>query len=267
MNISTDEHPRYLAAYAASLTLGHVIAHALCHPSTAGGTLSDGQVDVNGHRYANKMVGTLHACVLAVVAVRCFVTTGFDLRAARLLEVPPLEHLTVGLMLVYLVYDTCFLLGRFFVLAPSRGAPERWTFGEHTLSVAHHLLGFVSWWLVYGGTGGVYWAQCIHLAELSTPLLNVRWIMIKEGITSGPLYLAGSALFLVVFFLSRIPTTAVLLYYMYMGVEKWPSRSIAWFQFMVTLSFWGINLIWFWGGMKLVLRALKGKSGKGKKEE
>jgi len=265
--MSADDHPRYLAAYAASLILGHVTAHALSRPSTAGGTLSDGPVAVSRHRYANKIVGALHACLLGAVAVRCFLRTGYDPHAERLLERPPPEHLTVGCMLVYLVYDTGFLLWRFFVLAPSRGVRERWSAGDHTVAVAHHVLGFASWCLIYGGTGGVYWAQCIHLAELSTPLLNVRWILLKEGRTGGPAYRVVSALFLLVFFLSRIPTTAVLLYCMYRGVDKWPSRRIAWFHFAVTLCFWGINLLWFWGGMKLALRALQGTSTKKKKED
>ena len=257
-DITKDDHPLCLVAYAAALTIIHIISHTLCHPSNPNGNLSTGIIAVNRHRYANKIVGIIHAIVLATTAVRCYFTKGFDIHAERLLELPSLEHLTVGFMMVYLVYDTIFMLWRCFILQPSNEVKEKWSFAEHTLAMAHHILGFTSWWLIYSGNGGVYWAQWIHIAEISTPILNIRWIMMKEGIRSGTSYLVVGGVFLITFFASRIPTTAMLLYYMYQNIDKWPSKSIAWFQFFVTFSFWCINLMWFRGGIKAATNALKG---------
>ena len=187
-------------------------------------------------------MGALHASILFYVAIRCYLTKGFDLRAERLLETPPMEHLMVGFMLVYLCYDTFFLLWRRFVLQERVGVKESWSLFEHTLAVVHHFFGFISWFLIYSGTGGVYWAQFIHLAEFSTIIFNVRWIIINEGVSSGPVYTVTSGLFLASFFFSRIPTTAVLLYYMFQGIEQWPSLATAWFHFFVAFGYWCSNL-------------------------
>lgn len=265
-NVSTGDHPSYLVAYAALLAVGHVLSHAFFRPSDAGGTLSAGAVAVNRHRYANKVVGAAHASVLSAIAARCFLVRGFDPRAERLLEMPAAEHLSVGFMLVYLAYDTSYMFWRVLILQPSLGVVERWTLGDHTLAVVHHALGLASWSLIYSGAGGVYWAQWIHVAEFSTPILNLRWILAKEGVR-GSWYLAVSLFFGVVFFLCRIPTSSALLYCMYRGTDKWPSRGVAWFQFAVTFGFWCINVLWFLGGLRAISRDLERFKRPEKKEQ
>lgn len=97
----------------------------------------------------------------------------------------------------------------------------------------------------------------IHVAEASTPLLSARFVLIKEGLRSGPIYNAVSFVFIVVFFLSRNVSVTVLLYYMWLGVDSWPSRPIAWFQFSVTVSFWTLNTIWFSNAIGMMLRVLR----------
>lgn len=263
--ITPDDHPLYLSLYVAALVLGHVAGHSALHPSNPSGRLSGGEVAVNRHRYANKAVSGVHAAVLSVVSVRCYLTRGYDLGADRLLDLPPLEHLAVGFMIAYLLYDTAFLLWRYHSLQPRLGVREAWSTSDHTLALAHHVLGLASWSLIHSGLGGIYWAQLVHLAELSTPLLNLRWILMKEGRRAGPAYLALSAAFLSTFFWCRIPPTSLLLWAMWRGLDRWPSPTVGRFHLAVTFGFWCINLAWFGGGMRMALRALGGGGGKGRK--
>mmetsp|Transcript_45672 Transcript_45672/g.67401 ORF Transcript_45672/g.67401 Transcript_45672/m.67401 type:complete len:264 (-) Transcript_45672:31-822(-) len=259
-SIKQDDHLRYFVIYGALLVITHSVSHLLVHPSNVDGKLTNGQLAVNRHRYSNKIVGILHACFLSFAAIRCGLTRGFDLQAEEILATPPLEHFAVGCMMVYLVYDTIYFYWRFYILQPSLGVKEKWNAAEHTGALVHHYLGLLSWGFIYSGTGGVYWAQYIHLAEISTPILNLRWIMMKEGVRDG--IKVVSVVFLVVFFLTRIPTTVVLLYHMWRSVDKWPSKTIAYFQFIVTFSFLVVNLIWFSGGIKMAIRAMSRKSKK-----
>lgn len=54
--------------------------------------------------------------------------------------------------------------------------------------------------------------MCVDLAELSTPFVNVRWLMLKASLTEHPYYIVNGGLLAFVFFLCRILNGLWLLY-------------------------------------------------------
>ena len=101
-----------------------------------------------------------------------------------------------------------------------------------------------------------------YLAELSTPLVNGRWMLSVTTGTGDAVYLANGIAMMVIFFFCRIVAGAFYLYEMFVLVPRHapPLLSDMGIQGRVipplTLAFYALNIYWMYKIVKGALKAL-----------
>ena len=107
-----------------------------------------------------------------------------------------------------------------------------------------------------------------YLAELSTPLVNGRWMLSVTTGTGDAVYLANGIAMMVIFFFCRIVAGAFYLYEMFVLVPRHapPLLSDMGIQGRVipplTLAFYALNIYWMYKIVKGALKALGVTSSK-----
>lgn len=201
------------------------------------------------HGVANRIVSSIHASTLGLIALRQMLLD-FDPKQGLLLipiHPPPMravESLSAQLMLGYLLYDTV-LVG---AVMKSASFPFA--------MLGHHILGALSWGsLLATGEGGNY-ILWVHLAELSTPFLNLGWALHSLGQKGLPAVLAGLVT-VSLFLVFRIINVPLCLYSLWTYRHLFV-KSFFPMQFGICLFFWLLNVFWIRQLIAVALKALGG---------
>jgi hypothetical protein len=156
------------------------------------------------------------------------------------------ESRTIDLMIGYLIYDSAY---EFYT---NKGVP---------MMLAHHGMGFLSHILTRATCCGPasYYTMMIYLAEMSTPFLNVSWLLNELGHYPTLLLIIGIILVLA-FFLCRVVMGPYLLYHL---LTHWDGQPL-WMYIInvaITIFFIALNTFWFY---QLIKKAV---GGGGKKKD
>lgn len=202
---------------------------------------------------ANRLVSALNGAII-------FGLAAYALSDAEhaISDAPPLARVSaVSLECVcaYLVYDLLVGLVRGFESSPA-------------LMLVHHTVGLASELLTLSTGYGAYCTMVVHLAEASTPLLHLSWLLLKRGHAGTRLFLVVSASLVVTFALTRVVIPAVLLFGYQLRSAHWGEHRVIYrLHIGVTTIFWTLNCFWF----AKLLQASKGLpradgAGRGGKE-
>jgi len=201
------------------------------------------------HGVANRIVSSVHAALLGGIALKQMLSE-LDVSKNGLFLIPihyapftAVESFGCRIMLGYLIYDSLLITA--VMKQPS------FPFAM----VGHHVLGALSWSILLHTSEGGNYISWVHLAELSTPFLNIGWAMHMLGIKGLPATLAGVTTVLL-FFLLRIVSIAFCLY------SLWSHRgmflnAIFPLQFAICTFFWLLNCMWFRQLLQVALKAAK----------
>jgi len=155
-----------------------------------------------------------------------------------------LANRVVYMMLGYLVYDTMVETG--LLKAQTK------------LTLVHHIMGMLTWAPVLFYDQACPWVMWTHLAEASTPLINLGWFMHYNGARDWMVQ-AAALLTVAVFFLFRVLSPPFCLHSM------WKHRNLVqpfglWvYLFAVQVFFVGLNCYWFSKLVAMILNKVVGK--------
>jgi len=135
----------------------------------------------------------------------------------------------------------------------------------HQLMIAHHLFAGLCWTVAIGWQTMQWYACFLMLAELSTPIANLRWWLAKSNISpSSVTYLIVCSWLFVTFFMARI---MCLPFVLYMFVRYDAAKVEVQFHWMAT-TLWSTAFVvhsclqsyWFSLMIKAVLAKLMGQA-------
>eukprot|EP00307_Rebecca_sp_RCC1486_P007081 CAMPEP_0119409962 /NCGR_PEP_ID=MMETSP1335-20130426/3112_1 /TAXON_ID=259385 /ORGANISM="Chrysoculter rhomboideus, Strain RCC1486" /LENGTH=223 /DNA_ID=CAMNT_0007434421 /DNA_START=162 /DNA_END=833 /DNA_ORIENTATION=- len=184
--------------------------------------------------------GLVNRLLSSVNALIIFSTAGVALAGSPSpSDAPPIDPLpasSIECMLGFLVFDTVLGLVQGFESSPR-------------LMLAHHLMGLLSEGLTLYLGVGAYCTMVVHLAEGSTPLLHMSWLLLKRGQQKSTAFLAAGLLLVISFFILRVAIPAILLW----GYMSTPVAFVLWgdhtgvyrLHLAVVTGFWLLNLFWF----------------------
>jgi hypothetical protein len=151
----------------------------------------------------------------------------------------------------YFIYDSAVLLWNW------KPTKENYQFLAHHLICAF-LYGYTARpWLVYYGMAFLIW-------ELSTPFLNLRWILIQYEQVTSPLFHFSEAAFAITFFVARILWGLYISLYCWSdmikmfnqgrthGISDWIYLPI--FTLLLNIVMNGLNIVWFMNIVKKLRR-------------
>jgi hypothetical protein len=183
---------------------------------------------------ANRLVSALNGAIIFGLAAHALADAEHAISDA-----PPLARapaISLECVCAYLVYDSLVGLLRGFESSPA-------------LMLVHHAVGLASELLTLSTGYGAYCTMVIHLAEASTPLLHLSWLLLKRGHAGTRLFAVVSAALGATFALTRVVSPAALLF----GYQLGAAAAAHWGEYRVlyrlhlgvTAIFWALNCFWF----------------------
>jgi len=171
----------------------------------------------------------------------------FEAFTAKDMVLTSLANRVVHLMLGYLLYDSLVEI----VLLKA----------QTKLTLLHHALGIVTWIPVLFFNQACPWVMWTHLAEASTPFINLGWFMHNNGAADWMVALTALST-LAVFFIFRVVSPPLCIYSM------WNYRSLVqpfglWaYLFAIQIFFLFLNCYWFSKLFAMILSKMGGKKKK-----
>jgi hypothetical protein len=170
------------------------------------------------------------------------------------LTVSPLEGLVMRLMVGYMLYDMVIELV----------TPEK----LDKLVLVHHVLGLIQHGTTLAHDDGVsaFFTMGVYVAEASTPLLHLSWMLYKIKLGDALIFKATTLLLFLIFFLCRVVLSPILLYQLlthaYLYRDAGRDGMLA-FQVVILVAFVLLNYFWFYKLLEVVI--LKKPVSEGKK--
>jgi hypothetical protein len=179
------------------------------------------------------------------------------------------QAFALQVMLGYLLYDTAFEL---------KAGKQVMTLGHHVLGAASHIS------VLYSNNGGVGFyrsvgiciplfrealliataifsgisarSMMVFIAEGSTPLLNISWLLQKLNMLKTKIFKSCAITLIVSFFFLRIVLSPIMLHGMLKTRHQWAEHSdvLFWFNFIIVGLFGALNYYWFYKLVEISLR-------------
>ena len=87
----------------------------------------------------------------------------------------------------------------------------------------------------------------MYLAEASTPVLNISWMMYKSNLADTKLFMATILILVGSFFCCRVLTSPYILYSFVVDSHMYGDRFLVYsLQLVIVIFFMALNLFWFW---------------------
>eukprot|EP01031_Cornospumella_fuschlensis_P041801 gene41801-51023_t len=103
----------------------------------------------------------------------------------------------------------------------------------------------------------------VYLAELSTPFLNLSFLLKEYHCTANLLYTLSGVLLLLTFFVVRILLTPYMLYHFVTHWHPTPAdKHLYILNVGAILFFFGINYLWFYQIVRIVFKKKSKKTSK-----
>jgi hypothetical protein len=196
------------------------------------------------HQICNKVVSGFHSIVMFSLTFFYWfwINPNFQFHSTTFIEA-----VSQDFMLGYLIYDTVF---------------EVTTTKEYD-AIGHHLLGFwsIGCTRVLANASASYYAMLVFIAEISTPFLNMSWILHQLNRKKTMLFKFCFILLIISFFLFRIVLCPYMIWHLWSYKDAWmePNDFLFYNHFIITILFSVLNYFWFY---KLIMMALRSKDEK-----
>ena len=151
----------------------------------------------------------------------------------------PLQAFANDLMVGYLLYDVIYEV----------------MYAKQSETVLHHFLGLFVHLITRFTKSGIssFYLMGIYIAELSTPFLNLTWLLYQLQLNETFIYRFGEFLLLVSFFFCRVCLGPFLLWHMIDHKELWVGQEYSLYLSQLVCSlFIVLNVKWFFSLAYLV---------------
>jgi len=203
------------------------------------------------HTFSNRIVGTIHATWMTILTFAYFIPDHglfpFEVYTAKDMALTRLANRVVYLMLGYLVYDSLVEI----VLLNA----------QTKLTLLHHTLGVVTWAPVLLFDQACPWVMWTHLAEFSTPFINLGWFMHNNGAADWMVAVTALSTVLV-FFIFRVVSPPLCAYSMWNYKTLVQPFGLWAYLFAIQLFFVGLNCYWFSKLVGMILNKIMGAKKK-----
>ena len=225
--------------------------------------------------YGNRFTSFLHSIIMSLLFLAYWLSPAIlsSHNSSSSSSLPPLfstkntigsyEYFCMNIMIGYLYYDTLYeLFSSFFSFNSKIEIKEnkKKKFDSATLQILlHHLLGIISHWLIqyyHSGTASIF-LMGIYGAEMSTPFLNISWLLLELKLKDSSLFFLNGIILLITF-LWRNVLGGFILYQFYALYDEWNQSTslsdgtinplydqIVYFMLLIiTIFFAALNVIW-----------------------
>lgn len=208
----------------------------------------------------NQIVSSYHASIFSMLYIYVWLFSGLqDLEFKNEDPIHAFDHLLLEFMMGYMIYDTSFEVVQMF----SEKGKKAWSM--HLQFLLHHFMGIITHGMIFQFNSGIAarLMLVIYGAEVSTPFLNLSWILNHFNMSDGDLFKAVSSC-LFCMFSYRLTIGPFVLYCLISRAPHWSSFPLLFNVLCVVASVFSLlNFFWYY---KLYQRAMK-HSRKLKKEQ
>ena len=224
--------------------------------------------------YGNRFTSFLHSIIMSILFIFYWLSPASNFSSSSSPSSPLLstqnaigsyEYFCMNIMIGYLYYDTLYEL--ISALSPSFSSSsstikenKKKKFDPATLQILlHHLLGIISHWLIqyfHCGTGSIF-LMGIYGAEMSTPFLNISWLLLELKLKNSSLFFLNGIILLFTFFWRNV-LGSFILYQFYALHDQWNQSTslsdgtinplydqIVFFVLLIiTIFFASLNIVW-----------------------
>lgn len=216
-----------LALYFILCLVAHVLAPAISRRFIPGFASLPHSVRLSWY---NRLISSLHALLMSGLAVHYWGWVNPDRSFSN--NVDPYQRLPLDVMTAFLFYDILYEL----------------SFSKAYDTMMHHLLGLAVHLLTryYGSGSSMYYLMGVYLAELSTPLLHLTWLLFQLGHNATLIFYGFQALLLIVFFLCRVVLGGLMFVHLLLFKPYWGQQVLLYyFCSVVCIIFVVMNVKWF----------------------
>ena len=214
----------------------------------------------------NKAVSSLHAIIMILLTSYYWIYYVDDVDS--LLSLPPTkpysktggeEKTIVYIMCGYILYDT------YFEIFQSPNPTD-------IAIILHHIIGFISHLstLITQNKAALFYCMVVYIAEISTPFLNISWLLHNLDQSKSLIFTIFSLLLLITFFI-RTCVGPFALFHMIRFKSEWGDYnndySLNWMfygNFVVIFFFSSLNLFWFYKLLQMAFGSKKSKKAEKK---
>jgi len=203
------------------------------------------------HEWYNRTVALLHAAIMFLRTVTYWYAINPKMSMDQPLDA--FGAMTLDIMMGYLWYDLLV------EMAKNRKQPT---------TLIHHVIGYISLWAVRASNSGLglFYFMLVFIAEGSTPVLHVLWLLKKLKLSDWWVFSALAWLLLFTFFTYRVVLGPYTLWHMVAYRDGWkgdPNRHwLFGLLFGIAVVFVIINFYWFFLLYKMAMANAADKKGK-----
>jgi hypothetical protein len=214
------------------------------------------------HVWGNRCTSFLHSIVMSLLFIFYWLSPFEAMEYSTKTHIGDYEYFCMNLMVGYLLYDTCYEFYQSFATSANvvKENKRKATIDAATLQIlAHHVLGLLSHWLIQffsSGTGSIF-LMGIYGAEMSTPFLNISWLLLELKLKDSTIFFVNG-LALLTTFLWRNILGAFILYQFHALSAHWVNSAslsdgstsplydnlVFYLLLLITLFFASLNVIW-----------------------
>ena len=199
----------------------------------------------------NQIVSTYHASIFSILYIYVWMYSGHQgLEFKHDDVIHPFDHLLLEFMMGYMIYDTSFEILQMF----TEKGKKAWSM--HLQFLLHHLMGIITHGMIFQLNSGIAarLMLVIYGAEVSTPFLNLSWILNHFKMSDGGLFQVVSGC-LFCMFSYRLTIGPYVLYCLVSRAAHWTSFPFLYNILCVVASVFSLlNFFWYY---KLYQRAMK----------
>ena len=227
-----------------------VIVHAVVNLSTKPIASSLGLAVPAGNQAElhNQVISGCHAALFATLHVYIWLfSESKDEEYQDADGIHSLDHIMLEIMIGYMMYDTSFEVFMMF-------ADKKKAWAAHLQILLHHLMGLVTHaWILRVNSGiAARLMTVIYGADMSTPFLNLSWIMHHFGLSNNKVFTVVTGL-VFISFLYRLTIGPYVLYCLIVRHKKWTYFPYLYSALCGVASVFSLlNFYWFY---KLYQRA------------
>jgi hypothetical protein len=191
----------------------------------------------------NQVVSTYHSALFAIIYFYVWLYSGTqDIVFNDGDAIYKLDHTLLQFMIGYLLYDTVFEIKMII------SADGRKTWSGHLQILLHHAMGLLTHgWISHVDSGiAARLMLVIYGAEVSTPFLNVSWMLNHFNMSSGKIFKAVSYMLLVAFTF-RLGIGPYVFYCLFSRMEAWSNTIYLFYTVMIVVGIFSfLNFFWYY---------------------
>lgn len=198
----------------------------------------------------NRTVSTVHAALQFILTAHYWAT--YNPRV-KIIENSNYEAFCLDTMMGYLWYD--IIIELFFTKNVE-------ALGHHVLGIVSHLSSRIS-----DNKAAAFYSMLVFIAEISTPFLNISWLLHAAGLKTDPIFALVSLLLMLTFSV-RVCVGPFMVGHMLLFKSEWgdDTELLYWGNVVIVAAFALLNIYWYFKLLKMALSLTVSNTVKSRKK-